>query len=639
MIDIAVHNLKKNFGEFELLRDIDFEIYQGEKVGIIGKNGAGKTTLLNLIRDQARLAEGANIDDGKIIVNSQARLGLIDQLPNFPRHYTVEDVLRLAFRRFDRMKDEMQRLEAEISRASTPALLARYGALANDFEHSGGYQTEYMLSRVTTGLDIDESLRAQNFYTLSGGEQTRVNLARVILEESDILLLDEPTNHLDIASVEWLADYVNAYKGTVLLISHDRWFLDQVCRRIIEIENGISSDYFGNYSYYAVERERRWQEALRLWEEQMEEKKRLEAMARRYRSWATEQAMHKAKVVEHKIERLNIGDRPRRERKVYGKLDEASFRADEALKIIDIRKSYDGESVLNGISGLIGGGERVCIYGPNGCGKTTLLKIITGELSADRGAVHFGLQTKWAYLPQIVKFDNMYASALDTVLHALPISVQAARDRLGAFKFVGEDVYKPLSVLSGGELSRLKLCILLYDELNFLILDEPTNHLDLASREWLEDLLDGFSGVILFVSHDRYFVTRFATRVWEMENGKINDYKMGFEPYRERRKAMEEAKAQQKAEKQKAAQTAPVQKPESGAPSAPVQKSGGKDQKRLERQRENAKREAMALEYHIRGLDAMIEAKSSDYQALQQLLKEKEEAEEKLLHYYEQMEE
>ena len=163
MIDIAVHNLKKNFGEFELLRDIDFEIYQGEKVGIIGKNGAGKTTLLNLIRDQARLAEGANIDDGKIIVNSQARLGLIDQLPNFPRHYTVEDVLRLAFRRFDRMKDEMQRLEAEISRASTPALLARYGALANDFEHSGGYQTEYMLSRVTTGLDIDESLRAQKY--------------------------------------------------------------------------------------------------------------------------------------------------------------------------------------------------------------------------------------------------------------------------------------------------------------------------------------------------------------------------------------------------------------------------------------------------------------------------------------------
>ncbi len=639
MIDITVRNLKKNFGEFELLRDIDFEIEQGEKVGIIGKNGAGKTTLMNLIRDQARLPEGANIDDGKIIVNPRARLGLIDQLPTFPAHYTVEDVLRLAFRRFDRMKAEMEKLEAEISRESTPALLARYGALAGDFEHSGGYQTEYMLTRVATGLEIDEGLRAQNFYTLSGGEQTRVNLARVILEESDILLLDEPTNHLDIASVEWLADYVNSYKGTVLLISHDRWFLDQVCERIIEIENGISSDYFGNYSYYAVERERRWQEALRLWEEQMEEKKRLEAMARRYRSWATEQAMHKAKVVEHKIERMNIGDRPRRERKIYSKLGEASFRADEALKITDIRKSYDGQPILNGISGLIQGGERICIYGPNGCGKTTLLKIVTGELEADRGLVRFGLQTKWAYLPQIVKFDNMYASALDTVLRALPVSVQAARDRLGAYKFVGEDVYKPLSVLSGGELSRLKLCILMYEELNFLILDEPTNHLDLSSREWLEDLLDGFSGVILFVSHDRYFVTRFATRVWEMEDGKINDYKMDFETYRGQKKAQEEARTQEKAAQSKAsAKTAAPGKPQSAQEPAQARPKG-KDVKRLERQRENAKREAMALEYQIRGLDAMIEAKASDYQALQALLKEKEEAEEALLACYEQMEE
>ncbi len=635
MIDIAVHSLKKNFGDFELLKDIDFEIYQGDKVGIIGKNGAGKTTLLNLIRDQARLPAGANLDAGEILLNPRARLGLIDQIPNFPRDYTVEAVLRMAFRRFDRMREEMEQLEKKISQQSTPALLSRYGALAGDFEHSGGYETEYELARVTTGLGIDGQMREQNFYTLSGGEQTRVNLARVILEKSDILLLDEPTNHLDIASVEWLSEYVNAYKGTVLLISHDRWFLDQVCRRIIEIENGISSDYFGNYSYYAVERQRRWEEALKLWEAQMEEKKRLEAMARRYRSWATEQAIHKAKVVEHKIERMNISDRPRRERKFYAKLDEAGFRADEALKLTDIHKSFDGVPVLCGISGLIEGGERVCIYGPNGCGKSTLLQIVTGELEADRGAVRFGLQTKWAYLPQIVKFENMHRSVLDTVLHALPVSVQQARDRLGAFKFVGEDVFKPLSVLSGGELSRLKLCIVMYKELNFLILDEPTNHLDLASREWLEDLLDGFSGVILFVSHDRYFVTRFATRIWEMENGRIEDYKMGFEPYRERKKQLEEkARAQIKPEKPKS----PAVKPETAIQNSGPSRNTGREQKKMERVRENARREAMALEYKIRGLDAMIEAKASDYQALQTLLAEKEQAEEALLVCYEQME-
>ena len=636
MIDIQVHSLKKNFGDFELLRDIDFEILQGEKVGIIGKNGAGKTTLMNLIRDQARLEAGANIDDGKIIVNSRARLGLIDQIPDFPRGYTVEDVLRLAFRRFDKMRDEMTRLEQEISRLDSKAALSRYGALASDFEHSGGYDTEYELTRVTNGLDIDAQMRTQNFYTLSGGEHTRVNLARVILEKSDILLLDEPTNHLDIASVEWLANYVNSYKGTVLVISHDRWFLDQVCGRIIEIENGISSDYFGNYSYYTVERERRWQEALKLWEAQMEEKKRLEAMARRYRSWATEQAMHKAKVVEHKIERMNIGDRPRKERKFYAKLGEASFRADEALKINDICKSFDGVPILKGISGLIGGGERVCVYGPNGCGKTTLIKIIAGQLEPDCGTVKFGLQTKWAYLPQIVKFDDMNLSVLDTVLYSLPVSVQQARDMLGAFKFIGEDVFKPLFVLSGGELSRLKLCILMYEELNFLILDEPTNHLDLASREWLEDLLDGFAGVIFFVSHDRYFVERFATRVWEFEDGKINDYKMGFELYRQRKKQEQELKQSEKP-------AAPAKTPAgsaggSGDAPATAVKISSKDLRRQEKIRENAKREAMALEYKIRGIDAMIEANASDYVALGQLLKEKEEAEEALLGFYEQME-
>jgi len=628
LIDITVTGLKKSFGTFDLLTDVNFEINEGEKIGLIGRNGAGKTTLMKLLRDAA--AGEANIDGGSIVINPRARVGLIDQIPVFPQEYTVEQVLRLAFRRFDEMSAEIARMEQEMAHDQSRAMMAKYGALVSEFEHAGGYDVNYELERVTNGLSIDADMRAQLFYSLSGGEQTRVNLARVILEKSDILLLDEPTNHLDIMSTEWLGEYMTTYKGTVVLISHDRWFLDRVVDRIIEIENGLSFEYFGNYSYYAVEKERRYQEALKLWEAQMEEKERMEAMARRYRSWATEQAIHKAKVVEHKIERMTIADRPRRQRVMRAKLGEAVFRADEALKFFDVSKRYEDNQVLSSVSGLITGGERVCIYGANGCGKSTLLNIITGGLKADSGRVNFGVQTKWAYLPQIVKFDNMERSILDTLLYALPIDVKEARNRLGTYQFQGEDVFKPLSVLSGGELSRLKLCILMYQDLNFLILDEPTNHLDLASREWLEDLLEDFSGVLLFVSHDRYFVTRFATRVWELENGTINDYRMGFEEYRAAkiRSAIQAAATRQ--EKQPVKTDAPRAKTGADSPA--------KEQRRLQRRRDNAAKEAAMLEVKIAELDAAIEANSSDYEALNRFLEEKNELEERLLECYELLE-
>lgn len=628
MIDITVSELKKSFGTFDLLTDVSFEINEGEKVGLIGKNGAGKTTLMKLLRDAAE--NKAVIDGGSITINPRARMGLIDQIPVFPPDYTVEQVMRLAFRRFDEMSAEIARLEQEMAHDQSRAIMARYGALVSEFEHSGGYDVDYELDRVAAGLQIDADMRAQSFYSLSGGEQTRVNLARVILEKSDILLLDEPTNHLDIMAVEWLSEYMNTYRGTVVLISHDRWFLDRVVTRIIEIENGVSMEYYGNYSYYVVEKERRYQEALKLWTEQMEERERMLAMARRYRSWATEQAIHKAKVVEHKIERMTIADRPRRQRVLRAKLGEVEFRADEALKFFDVSKRYEDNQVLSSVSGLINGGERVCIYGPNGCGKSTLLNILTGSLKPDSGRVTFGLQTKWAYLPQIVKFDNMERSVLDTLLYALPIDVKEARNRLGTYQFQGDDVFKPLSVLSGGELSRLKLCILMYNDLNFLILDEPTNHLDLASREWLEDLLDGFGGVLLFVSHDRYFVTRFATRIWELEDGKITDYRMGFEEYRA---------AKVRAAIQAAAAKPVKQAVKTDAPRARTgAESPAKEMRRLQRRRENAGREAAMLEAKIAELDAAIEANASDYEALNRFLTEKEELEERLLECYELLE-
>ncbi len=624
MIDISVNGLKKFFGDFELLKNITFDIQEGEKVGLIGTNGAGKTTLMKILSAlyaNGNASDPSLFDDGTAHINKSKRVGLIDQIPVYPIEYSVNDVLLTAFSHIDELSKEIELTAARMADDHSSELLRHYGDLQLKFELLGGYERSYMLEKVANGLGLDASIRQRPFCKLSGGEQTRVNLARVMLEKTDILFLDEPTNHLDIEAIEWLGEYLAGYKGTILMISHDRYFLDQVVDRIIEIDAGVSSDYDGNYSYYAVEKERRYTEQLLLWEAQDAEKKRLEEMARRYKSWATEKMVKRALTIEKKAAKITVGDRPRRAKKMTASINEKTFYADEALKFRDLRKSFGERTVVDGVTQLIGGNERVAIYGPNGCGKTTLLKMLIGDLTPDDGDVTFGMQVKWAYLPQFVTFDNMDRSILDTVLYTLPLSTQAARNRLGAFRFTGEDVYKPLTALSGGELSRLKLCILMNDELNMLILDEPTNHLDLASREWIEEVLEEFSGIILFVSHDRYFVSRFATRVWEMRDGKLKDYKCDFEQYRIRKKREEES----------AASISYATKPKEEKTVGQKKKS---ERRNLPRLIENTKKDIEKLEEAIASLEEKIGENSTDYEALSELLAEKDIKENELLEKY-----
>ena len=641
LIDISVSALEKFFGDFQLLKNITFELYEGDKVGLIGKNGAGKTTLMKILIGAAGTADGAPVysyDKGGITIASGRRVGLIDQLPVYPQEYSVDQVLKTAFARLDAMRTELTRLEQQMEDDHSPALLKRYGELASLFEHDGGYDSGYMLEKVAHGLGLDADMRSRPFSLLSGGEQTRVNLARVILEKTDILLLDEPTNHLDIDAVEWLGEYLSAYRGTVLVISHDRYFLDQVAERIIEIENGVSVEYDGNYSYYAVEKQRRFDESMDRWESAEKEKQRLEEIARRFRSWATEKMLKRALTVEHRIEKLSVGDRPRRERRMAGKLSEVEFYADEALKLRGLTKSFDERRIINDLNLIVAGGERVAIYGPNGCGKTTLLRLITGELTPDAGIARFGPQIKWAYLPQIVKFDNMERSVLDTILYTLPLSTQAARTRLGTFRFSGEDVYKPLSALSGGERSRLKLCILMLDDLNMLILDEPTNHLDLASREWIEEVLEEFGGVILFVSHDRYFVARFASRIWKLSNGTVEDYLCGFEEYRTREKRL----AEQNIKTKKATAAAHEEKIDSDLEKNTAESKAKQKKPRPGsslKQKEACLREISSLERELEELERELTENQSNYLALPDLLEKKEGLEEELLFRYSELEE
>jgi ATPase subunit of ABC transporter with duplicated ATPase domains len=331
-------------------------------------------------------------------------------------------------------------------------------------------------------------------------------------------------------ATEWLEDYLQKFKGTVLIISHDRYFLDMTVTRIVEIRHGKAEFYGGNYSFYAAEKQARYEEQLKRYEQQEKEAKRLEEAADRLYQWGTgnKKLMQKSFAIKKRIERLRQVEKPDKERRMRGSFIENEFRGDELIIIKNLSKSFPGKELFRDIELNVQGGERIALIGDNGAGKTTFLRILLGMEPCDRGLVRFGPSVKYAYLPQAVRFQHPELTVLDTVMAEADLTHQSARNRLGAFKFTGEDVFKQVSVLSGGEKSRLRLCILMSESINLLILDEPTNHLDIDSREWMEGALEDYEEALLFVSHDRYFIDRFATRIWELENGRIVDYPLRF---------------------------------------------------------------------------------------------------------------
>ena len=613
MADITVQNLTKYYGDRLILSDLTFDIQPGEKVAILGPNGAGKTTLLHI------LAGRLDYDSGVVAIGAGRAVGMIDQMPDYPADVTVEDVLRSAFRDAHQVQDEMQRLEREMAaHPEDEDLLRRYGVLQQKLDALGGYNRDFEVDKVSSVLDIPPARRAQALAQLSGGEKTRVNLARIILEQTDILLLDEPTNHLDMDAVRWLGDYLDAYPGTVVTVSHDRYFLDQCCERIIEVHDNTIEFYAGSYSFYAVERERRYEQQLREHENQMAEKKRLESVARIMHEHGTEHLAKRAASIEKRIARMKVTDRPRREKQMNVSFGDPNYETEEVLKVRGITKSYDGRKILQDVTFNVRNGERVAILGDNGAGKTTLLKILLGEEVADDGTVKKGVGLRPAYLPQIVHFANENRNLIDTLIYDKNVTMQTARNRLGAFKFSGEDQLKTVKTLSGGEKSRLRLCELMYDPLNMLILDEPTNHLDLLSREWIEEAVEAFTGTLLFVSHDRYFVERFATRVLYLENGTYLDYTGTYEQflaYRERLRS------------EQVAQT-PVQAPKADKPQKPRPKGGTKNKaKRLA----VLEREISQMEAKLADLDNQINRNAADPEKLMGLLAEKDEADAELL--------
>ena len=622
MIDISVSSLVKSFelGK-NILDGLTFTVNSGERVGILGHNGCGKTTLFRI------LAGEIGWDEGEVMVAPSKRLGLISQIPVYPDGWTTEDVLRSAHKRLYEISDRLDELGLLMEHDQSPALLQEYDRLSDDFRRLGGYDMDTARNRVANGLDIPAAMREQPFDSLSGGEKTRVNLARLILEDTDILLLDEPTNHLDLHATEWLEDYLLHFKGTVLSISHDRWFIDRVAQRYIEIVDGKAEFYSGGYSFYLEERQRRFEEKMRKYEKDQAKIEQLTRAAEQMHLWAFmgNDKLHKrAFSMEKRIEKLSHTEKPTEQKKLSVKFRQREFEGDEVLVMEGLSKSFGEKKLFSGLDLTVTGGERIALIGDNGTGKSTLVKLIMGDETPDAGYVYRGPAVRTAYLPQMVSFSVPERSAYDTMLYDCRCQPQEARDRLAAFGFRGEDVFTPVGTLSGGEKSRLRLCMLMGADINFLILDEPTNHLDIASREWMEDALSDYEQTLLFVSHDRYFIEKFATRIWALADGQITDFRGGYSEFCQWRDRQEVFRQNERAaQKKKEPKAEPKKKPVQGNDKAIAK----------------AEREIAKLEAKIAALDAEAEANGSDYQKLMELSAEREGLENELLELYEQWEE
>ena len=625
MAEISVQELHKYFGEHHVLKGLSFDLQAGERASIVGPNGCGKSTLLKI------LAGLQDYDGGNVVINKGSRLGLLEQLPVYDPDTTVREVLWQAFSYLEGMAEEMRRMEALMADGQEVDL-NRYSRLQTAFEDGGGYDLQVAYDRMTGGLKIDPAMQERPFMSLSGGEKTRVNLARLMLSGTDLLLLDEPTNHLDMDSIEWLESYLKSFRGTVLIVSHDRYFLDNVTTRTLELRDGVIVNWPGNYSYFTEKRDELARQLEAAKKRQDKEIARLEKAVGNLHLWAFmgNDALHKrAFSMQKRIDRMERIQTIRQERKMKNQFNLAAQSGEDVFAIENLSVGFD-KPLVQDFTSMVFRGERIAILGPNGAGKTTLLTTLLHLQNPMAGRVYDGVGVKPGYLPQNVHFDHPERNLVDTLLYETNCSTQEARDRLAAFNFKGEEVFKTVSVLSGGEKTRLKLCLFMYQKINTLFLDEPTNHLDILSREWVEDAIDDFSETMIFVSHDRYFIDRFATRIWQVEDGRIIDFLGGYKEFKEQRERQLQSEAAMREREKKAAKA--EKSPKEDKPKSENVRNRENEKKKKERQKKIA-----ALEKQLEQLESdMAACPAEDYVKLGELFQQKEAAEEELLLLYEE---
>ncbi|OPJ64405.1 ribosomal protection-like ABC-F family protein [Clostridium oryzae] len=630
MFELTVNGIKKYMEGTLILKNISFQVYSGEKVGIVGANGSGKSTILKLIAGVLPFnywpgypqTSSPGYDEGWVLKPREAVCAYLEQIPEYKSGLKVIDVLKLVFEEIHHIENEMHKLEERMKSLEDTALekaLKQYSDLVQLYEVKGGYDAEEKLGKICTGLKLDNKFLNKDFSLLSGGEKTTVLLGKLLIDNPDILLLDEPTNHLDMDSIEWLEGYLKSYKGIVIAVSHDRYFLDNVVSKIVEVENMECKTYKGNYSAYVYQKEENLRIQYDNFKEQQKKINTMKKTVKDLRDWAmradNNKFFRRAASIQIKLDKMEKIVKPAFQKKNM-KLDlkAAKRSGNDTIKAIGLSKSFEDKVIFKDSDLLINLGERVALIGPNGSGKTTFLKLLMGEEKPDAGIVELGANVMVGYLPQKITFENEELTVLQCFREDISILEGKAREYLSKFMFYGGSVFKKVRQLSGGERIRLKLSKLLYKDVNLLILDEPTNHLDIESIETFEEALKEFNGTIFFISHDRYFINKISERVIVLKNNAFKSYAGNYDYY----KNLKEAHNLQLSKK-------PVVK------SKKVKEQKNTDESRKkEAEAAKALMQVEKLEKEIKGIDSAMAEDGLSYEELNKLYNRKCELNKKL---------
>ena len=531
MIECSLQNVSKSFGANKIFENISFEIKTNEKVGLIGPNGVGKSTLLKILM-------GKEDCEGTVFFRKGVVPGYLEQLPEYDDRYLGRQVLSFAFENINKIKSKMEELELKMaSDENLDEIMEEYSKLHTDYEMKGGYNIEEKMSKVINGLKISDNMLNTYFNKLSGGEKTKIILGKILLEEPPLLLLDEPSNHLDLSTMEWLEQYISQYNGAVIIVSHDRYFLDKAANKIIELSPNGAYIFNGNYSYFINEKKIRYEQDLKEYKQNQKDIKRVEEQIKRYRIWGQQgsQKMYvQAKQLEKRLDKMEKLDKPIYEnKKLKLKSKDVKRTGNDVLMVENLSKSFGENLLFQDVNFNVYYMDSLAILGDNGCGKSTLLNILLNKLKPNSGSVKYGTNINIGYIAQNISFDSDDKSILEYFQYKYNITNAAARMELAKVLFFGDDVFKSIKVLSGGEKSRLRLCSLMYENVNLMVLDEPTNHLDIESREVLENILTQYTGTIIFVSHDRYFVSKVAKKIAVFKDKNLTLYNGNYEYYKD----------------------------------------------------------------------------------------------------------